>query len=143
MDEILEKNKLDRKFSFLVMWLWKYADSAILSEQTRISEMVRAKAKQTRFWDHPRESNVFVKKKMLVLLACDYSVISIVLLVAITRSKHSVHGHWFNFNFFKFWLFFLFPSGLPTQFLSTHEERGDIAVDFSVRQSVPFLVKVF
>ena len=28
-------------------------------------------------------------------------------------------------------------------FLSTHEVRGDIAIDFSVRPSVPFLVKVF
>ena len=42
-------------------------------------------------------------------------------------------------------------SSLPLQFLSTHEVRGDIAVDFSVRASVrpanppsvPFLVKVF
>ena len=49
----------DLNFSFLV--IEKSAESTFLAQKGLISEMVRATANSTTFWDHPRENNIFCK----------------------------------------------------------------------------------
>ena len=105
--------------SFMVMWPWKSANSVVFGNKIIIPEMVKAKVKLTKFWDHQWKNTLtlmendekklewnrqhfgIVKLKKNIFennfifgAACFWQVsISVVLLVAFTWSNPGVHGH--------------------------------------------------